>query len=187
MKTRHMTRRKALEKTSMILGGALTSSLWAGVLNGCRASTELDWTPRFLTKKELKTMERVVDILIPPTDTPGAAEALAHRFIDEMLHGYFDSAEKEMVKEGIHELQQAGFEEMNSNERFDLMKKLSVTAQEEVGAVSFFTLVRSMTLLGYFTSEIGATQALAYDPIPGAYEGCIPLHKYGGKTWAEDS
>jgi hypothetical protein len=38
-------------------------------------------------------------------------------------------------------------------------------------------------MLGYFTSEVGATQVLRYDPVPGAYHGCIPFEEVG-KTWA---
>jgi hypothetical protein len=44
-------------------------------------------------------------------------------------------------------------------------------------------LVRDLTLFGYFTSEIGATQALNYVAIPGRYEECTTLEK-GQKAWA---
>jgi hypothetical protein len=47
----------------------------------------------------------------------------------------------------------------------------------------YFGLMKQLTLLGYFTSEIGATQALRYLAVPGKYEGCIPYNK-GDKAWA---
>jgi len=47
----------------------------------------------------------------------------------------------------------------------------------------FFAMMKQLTLLGYFTSEIGATQALRYVAIPGKYEGCIPYQK-GDRAWA---
>lgn len=47
----------------------------------------------------------------------------------------------------------------------------------------FFAIIRDLTLLGYFTSEIGATQAYAYVEIPGRYDGCVDL-KPGQKVWA---
>jgi hypothetical protein len=47
----------------------------------------------------------------------------------------------------------------------------------------FFTLVKELTILGYFSSEIGCTQALAYVQIPGRYEGVVKL-KEGQKAWA---
>ncbi|RQO67360.1 twin-arginine translocation pathway signal protein [Pedobacter sp. KBW06] len=50
-------------------------------------------------------------------------------------------------------------------------------------APQFFAIIRDLTLLGYFTSEIGATKALAYVEIPGRYDGCVDL-KPGQKVWA---
>ena len=35
--------------------------------------------------------------------------------------------------------------------------------------------MKELTLLGYFTSEPGATQALVYVPVSGRYDGCIDL------------
>lgn len=47
----------------------------------------------------------------------------------------------------------------------------------------FFALMRDLTILGYFTSEIGVTQAYEYVEIPGRYEGCVDL-KPGQRVWA---
>jgi len=47
----------------------------------------------------------------------------------------------------------------------------------------YFTLMKQLTLLGYFTSEPGATKALRYVPVPGRFEACIP-YKKGDKAWA---
>jgi hypothetical protein len=47
----------------------------------------------------------------------------------------------------------------------------------------YFTLMKQLTLLGYFSSEVGATQALRYVAVPGKFEGCID-YKKGDKAWA---
>jgi hypothetical protein len=47
----------------------------------------------------------------------------------------------------------------------------------------YFRMMKELTLLGYFTSEIGATKALRYIAIPGRYDGCVP-YKKGDKAWA---
>jgi len=47
----------------------------------------------------------------------------------------------------------------------------------------YFRLMKELTLLGYFTSEIGATKALRYVAIPGRYDGDVP-YKKGDKAWA---
>ena len=48
---------------------------------------------------------------------------------------------------------------------------------------AFFNEMRQLTVTGYFTSEIGATQALEYLPIPGVFHGDVPMES-GQKTWA---
>lgn len=47
----------------------------------------------------------------------------------------------------------------------------------------YFTMMKQLTLLGYFTSEIGATKALRYIAVPGHYDGNVP-YKKGDKAWA---
>lgn len=47
----------------------------------------------------------------------------------------------------------------------------------------YFRMMKELTLLGYFTSEVGATKALRYKAVPGRYDGCVP-YKKGDKAWA---
>lgn len=47
----------------------------------------------------------------------------------------------------------------------------------------YFFMMKQLTMLGYFTSKPGMTQALRYEPVPGRYDGCIP-YKKGDKAWA---
>ena len=53
----------------------------------------------------------------------------------------------------------------------------------EAPPVPFFKLMKELTLMGYFTSEIGCKQALAYVEVPGKYEGCVKMTP-GQKAWA---
>ncbi len=39
----------------------------------------------------------------------------------------------------------------------------------------FFSTARDLCILGFFTSEIGQTQAYEYNQTPGRYEGCVDL------------
>jgi hypothetical protein len=48
---------------------------------------------------------------------------------------------------------------------------------------SYFRMMKELALLGYFTSEIGCTQALRYAETPGRYDPCVP-YKPGEKAWA---
>jgi hypothetical protein len=47
----------------------------------------------------------------------------------------------------------------------------------------YFRMMKELALLGYFTSEIGATQALQYVESPGRYDPCVP-YKPGDRDWA---
>jgi len=49
----------------------------------------------------------------------------------------------------------------------------------------YFKMIKELTLLGYYTSEVGATKALRYIETPGHYDGCVP-YKKGDKAWAID-
>ena len=50
-------------------------------------------------------------------------------------------------------------------------------------ATPFFRMMKELTLLGYYTSEAGATRELRYEPVPGRYDGCVPFTTIG-RTWA---
>ncbi|OZA56498.1 MAG: hypothetical protein B7X75_06365 [Sphingobacteriales bacterium 39-40-5] len=76
---------------------------------------------------------------------------------------------------------------LSLKEREEIFKFFKAEAQAQIKAGTtpshFFQLMYELTCLGYYTSEIGATQALRYVHIPGRYEACIPLQP-GQKAWA---
>jgi hypothetical protein len=47
----------------------------------------------------------------------------------------------------------------------------------------YYIMMKQLTLFGYFTSEVGATQAFRHVAVPGRYDGCIPYNK-GDRAWA---
>lgn len=47
----------------------------------------------------------------------------------------------------------------------------------------YFRMMKELTLLGYFTSEIGCKQALRYVESPGRYDPCVD-YKPGDRAWA---
>ncbi len=51
------------------------------------------------------------------------------------------------------------------------------------GLPHFFSTLKELVTVGYFTSQLGATRAVRYDPVPGAYRGCVPLQEIG-RAWA---
>ena len=59
----------------------------------------------------------------------------------------------------------------------------AATAIVEDPPSHYFRMMKELALLGYFTSEIGCTQALRYVESPGRYDPCVP-YKPGEKAWA---
>ncbi len=47
----------------------------------------------------------------------------------------------------------------------------------------YFRMMKELSLLGYFTSEIGVTQAQVYEESPGKWEPCLP-YKPGQKAYS---
>lgn len=72
--------------------------------------------------------------------------------------------------------------EQNEKERLEL-EKGNKDYKKETKPAHYFTMMKQLTLHGFFTSEIGAKQALRYVAVPTKYEGCIPYNK-GDRAWA---
>ena len=182
-----LNRRKALKRISLIMGSSLSASMMAGVLAGCQADPSLDWTPKALTTKQAQIVSALVERILPATQTPGAKEALVDRFVDRMLDGFLQEVERQVFVDGLRWLEKRKFTSKSPEMQDQLVTELAEEARQtgkSTGSKPFFLLAKEMTLLGFFTSEVGATQVLNYDPIPGGYQGCISLEEAGGKTWA---
>src|SRR5687768_866456 len=100
-----ITRREALRRAAVILGGALSASTVAGVLAGCEAPREAaggaDWVPRALSRDQAELVATIAEHIIPATDTPGARAAGVHRFVDTMLAGHYPAAERDRFVAGL--------------------------------------------------------------------------------------
>jgi len=85
------------------------------------------------------------------------------------------------------------FLECDNTQRIEVVKMLEQEGKQQRQQMAsapanerftpFFFMLKDLTLMGYFTSEIGCTQALEYVAVPGRYDGCITL-KPGQKAWA---
>jgi len=188
-----MDRRTALKRTAMIMGGALSSSAIAGVLQGCSAEKQLDWQPVFLSQEQAATTAEVTERIIPATDTPGAKDVGVPEFIDKMLNDIYTEEEQQQFLDGINQLNQESesafgdpFVGLSPEQQDEVLQKMAVASGDYQGeGKPFFKMAKELTMLGFFTSEIGATQVLQYAQVPGYYEGCIPVEEAGnGKTWA---
>ena len=176
-----VSRRKALKNTISYFGlGLISQTLVSGVLSGCKIDNSKEWVPKKIDISNLNYIIEWIDIIIPETDTPSASKAMVDRFIDEMIEGFLSKNEINIIDSGIEYLKSQSFLKKDDKEKIEFVSKMSRDNQWS----TFFNLMKNMTVLGYFNSEVGATMAANYDKIPGKYQGCIPINKYGGKVWA---
>jgi len=173
-------RRDAIQRISLLLGGVLSTQLTAGLLGQVlNTGASVDVTP-----DQVKLLAEAADTIIPGTDTPGAKAAGAEQFIVRVLRDCYVRENQAKFYEGLAKIEAAsrsahgrGFADLDAAQRKELMKQ---TAKDDT---AFFLRLRELTIVGYFTSEIGASKALEYLPIPGRFEGDIPL-KPDQKAWA---
>jgi gluconate 2-dehydrogenase gamma chain len=188
-----MDRREALKRTAWIMGGVVSAPAMMGILKGCTAKPTINWKPEFLTEPQGILISQVSDIIIPKTDTPGAKDANVPSFIDVMLKDCYSKEDQDEFISGLtafdEEAKKAygdAFIDLDAEKQIEFVKK---THDEAINAHAekrpFILKMKELTMLGFFTSEAGATQVLQYVAVPGSYKGCIPLKEAGnGKTWA---
>ena len=190
-----MDRREALRRAALLLGGTLSTSTIAGVLAGCevRRTSEGAWAPRALTSDQLELVATIAEHIVPETDTPGARAALVHRFIDAMLADSYPPDERQHFLAGLADVDARAqrscgraFLQCTAHEQrgvLDQLDREAFAAALDRGAPPFFRTMKELTLVGYYTSEIGATRELRHAPVPGRFEGCVPLDQIG-RAWA---
>ncbi len=193
-----MDRREALKRTAWIMGGIVSAPAVAGILKGCKAEPAIDWKPIFLSQEHAVLVGQVTEIIMPKTDTPGAKDVGVPGFIDLMLQEVYSKDDQERYVSGLKSFADAAnkeygdpFIELSAAQQAAFVKNVhdaAVKAEKETKPVpkrSFILTTKELTLLGFFTSQPGATKILQYDPVPGAYHGCLPISEAGnGKTWA---
>jgi glucoside 3-dehydrogenase (cytochrome c) hitch-hiker subunit len=185
-------RREALRRAALLLGGALAAPTVAGVLAGCQAARVPDgtWAPRALTRVQADLVAAIAEHILPETDTPGARAAGVHRFIDAMLAESYPPPERQRFLAGLADVDARAerasrrpFLQCAAEDQRALLEALDREALAATAAVPFFRTMKELTLVGYYTSEIGATRELHHSPVPGRYDGCVPVAQVG-RTWA---
>ena len=197
-----MNRRELIQHVAYLMGGAISAPAILGVLNGCSAKSSAEaWRPVLLTPEQGELVAEVSEIFIPRTDTPGAKDVGVPAFIDTILKNAYTSADHARYIAGLNELEaqaqrvhQRRFVDLDAGARLALVRAANDEATTAELALNvapaqlkrpFILMTKELTLLGFFTSQVGATQVLQYDPVPGAYRACVPLAQAGnGKQWA---
>ncbi len=186
-----MNRREALRAVSFIMGGAVIGAEL--FLTGCDTKRDEKQVNKLFNESDVALLDEVGETIIPETDTPGAKAVGIGAFISMMVLDTYPEKDQKVFQEGLEKLR-TGFEtefdhsfmEAKPEERKQYLNKLNqelTVAQKEDEPAHYFRMMKELTLLGYFSSEIGSTQALRYIETPGRYDACIP-YKEGDRAWA---
>ncbi|KQS42001.1 gluconate 2-dehydrogenase subunit 3 family protein [Pedobacter sp. Leaf194] len=193
-----MHRREALKNVAFLLGGAISASTM-GVLFESFTLPENEKNFVSYSLQDEKIFAEFADVIVPATKSSGGAKAAGlGKFIPMMMQDCYPKTMQTSFANGFKALQEKSMKDFKKSyatltaaERTKLMVDLRAMAlaqketksEENKDLVYFFVTARDLTLLGYYSSEIGCTKAREYVLIPGRYDGSAPL-KPGQKSWA---
>ncbi|MDG1818375.1 MAG: gluconate 2-dehydrogenase subunit 3 family protein [Porticoccaceae bacterium] len=206
-----MNRRQFIEFTSLILaGGSLPLKAHSAEYQQqlfALGKNFIQQPVNIFTPAQRQLVRRLVEIIIPRTDTPGALDAKADHFIELTVAHYMNPQEREVFVSGLDGLQvgvlgaksldkslkEKSLEEKSLEEQIVERLIQQLTELEErhsdapwyqlgnrVGngfdsSAPFICQLKELTVVGFFMSEVGATQVLRHNPMPGNFDGETPL------------
>ena len=146
------------------------------------------------------TVVTISELIIPQTDTPGAKAARVNEFIDVIVAEWYDQEQKSTFLTGLADVDQRSqssfsknFVECSDKQQIQILNDLDEEAQVKSASIGrrrprnvalttrlaekqlFFPMIKQLTLIGYYTSEIGFEQELHEEIIPARHAGCVPL------------
>lgn len=172
-------RREALQRLALLVGGTLSLPVQAALRGEGVPSTSVQFSAEQQT-----LIADLADVIIPTTDTPGARAAGVGEFIEYVLGHCSAASQQEAFQQGLQQTDALSrsafgksFSALTRPQQTEIVTQL--TQQQK----PFFLILRELTIVGYFTSETGATKALDYVAIPGRFQGDVPM-KASQKAWA---
>ncbi len=191
-----MNRREAVSRVAFILGGTVVGANLFVDMACNPSSKEAGDVNSFFSQDRIAYLNEVGETILPKTSTPGAKEAKVGEFMAVMVKDCYTPEDQKIFIEGLSKLDEAAekkggkkFIELDAAQRTVLLMDLDKEQKEyqknkkEEDSNHYFRMIKELTLLGFFTSEPGATKALRYIQVPGRYDGCVP-YKKGDRAWA---
>jgi hypothetical protein len=178
-----MNRREALRVTASLLGSSI---IGANAFLACTQKKESSLT---FQPSDLSFLNEIAETILPTTaDSLGAKTANIGEFMQTMVIDCYTEEEQNIFEAGLRDIESKSKSKSTfGRDFFSLSEKeksmLLSGINQEAGDDHYFSMIKQLVVLGYFTSKIGVTQALRYEPIPGRYDGCVP-YQQGEKAWA---
>jgi gluconate 2-dehydrogenase gamma chain len=187
-------RREALRRAACLLGTAISAPTLEAVLAGCQVSSKpaAGSAPvtRTLSAAQRATVLTMGEHILPETDTPGARAARVDEFIDAMLTDFYPGDTRDRFLAGLDRVDArarervgAAFDTLSPEQQLTLVQTLNrATFQspqndgddpDDSDLRWFFGTFKELVLVGYYTSEVGATKELRVNPM-GSWRGDMP-------------
>jgi hypothetical protein len=180
-----MNRREAVLRIALLMGGAMVGS--QVILRGQSIPDKL--TAAAFTDADRALLDEIGETIIPATDIPGAKAAKIGAFMIMMVTDCYNDGQHAAFVEGLGQINVdcramygTSFMESSAAQRTELANALDAEQKAKGGHAHYFRMMKELTVLGYFSSEIGCTQAVRYIEVPRAYHGDYP-YKKGDKAW----
>lgn len=156
------------------------------------------YTLRTLTTRQNDTVVAMTEQIIPATDTPGAKGARVNEFIDVILTEWATPEERAHFLEGLAEIDKQSqrlfgknFVDAGSEQQLAQLRAIDdatlagriahahhgnhVEEPDQQMKGEFWEVFKRITVHGYYTSEVGFSQELKLQIIPGAQHGCTDI------------
>lgn len=137
---------------------------------------------RTLNPQQNAVVTRIADLILPETDTPGAASVKVNQFIDLLLTEWYQPADRDRLLVGLSDLDTRSrqahgvpFIELSPPDQTTLLESLDGRDGVKGSAEDAFASLKDLTVYGYFTSETVMKDVLKTPIIPGRHDGCIPV------------
>lgn len=187
-----MERRELLKLIGVLTGAAFIGG--QSFLTGCQPGGTAGGAISF-TDSDLSFLNEVGETILPATATPGAKAANVSLTMKTIVTSCYNpdqqsvfATSRQKLDEASHKKFNQSFLQVTPQQREELLKEIDQEARtyqqgkKKEEPNHYFTMLKQLTLLGYFTSEVGCKQAMRYVPVPQRYDGNLP-YKKGDKAY----
>ncbi len=198
-----MQRRDFLQ-IAVLLGGISASGLVRALTQTADAAPVAQ---RALSEAQRAQIAVLAEQVIPRTDTPGAIDAGVPAFIEQIVTRWYTDTEQRIFMQGLDTLEQQAQQRFgNAYAACSEAQQNLLLAEQEVHArdqqrlhpppqasaadkplidqeAPFFSKLKELVVVGYYTSEVAAQSEMVYLPIPNAYRGEATLADSDGKQY----
>ena len=195
-------RREAVKRVSFMLGGMALVGSGSGLLTACtnanRDAVVKAGSAGSFAADDIAFLDEVSDTILPTTaKSPGAKAANTGAFMALMVTDTYSPEDQKVFRDGMTALNEASKKANGGatfmaatpaqrttlltaldKEQFDFQK-----TKKKEEPQHYFRMMKELSMLGFFTSEIGYTKAMRYKESPGPFQPCVPYTK-GDPAWA---